>query len=190
MIRWLQRRINWTAIAAGSLAAAILHIGWTLAIPSLAHETPYSRLRGAVATNSMQLLPMARPGSQPMPFIAPDVRLALCPYVIPRGSQLDIAAQLPEPGWTLSLLDAEGSVFYSVAGQRTRRVDIKLSLIPPADRLFGFWFSNRGLSLDPSQLQSPTDYGLLVLTLKHCVKHSLRICDLRPQNLKRRAFDC
>jgi len=162
-MRDLFRRWFGFSFLVGLMGAAVVHVGYTLAVPMLANSSPYDQLRGGLAVNAFQVLPPARPGQQVLPFMAPDMMHAVCPFELGAG-QLLIKTRLPEAGWALSLIEPSGNVFYSVGGERERVIDIDLVLVPPAEKLFGFWPQSRGPIVDPNLVASTVQSGLLILS--------------------------
>ena len=70
-------------IVLACLAAAILHILATLAAPQFAGGTPFAKLTPIAPLHKFAVLPPispASPQSQPLAFMAPDVRYAICRY--------------------------------------------------------------------------------------------------------------
>lgn len=120
-------RVQIRVVIAALLAAAILHILTTLAAPRLAPSTAYTRLAKLLPVNSMQVLPPIAPGAQPLPFMGPDSRYAMCLFDTTKGA-VRITATLPGAGWSLSLFNDKGDSFYSSVAQPGRRTEVSLVL--------------------------------------------------------------
>lgn len=132
---WL-KRFNWRLVGATFCAASILHIMATLAAPSMVTVAPFDRLARKLPLNTMQILPPVTSNAQPLPFLAPDARYAMCRFDSTAGEIL-ISAVLPAPGWTLSLHSKEGENFYTAVAQPGRSTDVSLILIPTDERFTG-----------------------------------------------------
>ena len=76
----LLRRIELRAVLAALVAVAILHILATLAAPHFASAPAVARLAEALPLNSMKVLPPVGRSSQPVPYLAPDARYAMCRF--------------------------------------------------------------------------------------------------------------
>ena len=74
--QWLQTRARVLLIAV--LLAAILHIVATLIAPNIAGGTPFAKLRPVAPLHKVLVLPPVSPQNQPLAFMAPDVRYAMC----------------------------------------------------------------------------------------------------------------
>lgn len=124
--------INVPLVAAALFASAILHILATLATPLLTPTSAYDRLARALPVNSMQLLPEIAPGAQPLPFLSPDARYAVCHFDTSDGA-VALSAVLPEPGWMLALYSPQGEAFFTSVGTPVRRTEVSLLIVPGDD---------------------------------------------------------
>lgn len=150
-------------IVIAALTAAIVHILATLAAPRLAGSTPFARLKPIVPLHKFEVLAPVTAQTQPLPFMAPDVRYAMCRYDTAKGP-VSVNARLPGRGWTLSLYTPEGDNFYTAVGQDGQLNDIALQLTPVADRFLGLTPEARGkVSEATSTLSIPTGSGLAVV---------------------------
>ena len=135
MLKRLRARItsiNIPLTAAAVFAAAILHILATLATPQLAPSSGFSRLAGDLPENAMTILPPITPDAQPLPFMSPDARYAICRFDT-RDGAVNVSAILPEPGWTLALFSPEGDNFFTSVASPERRPEVSLVLVPGED---------------------------------------------------------
>jgi uncharacterized membrane protein len=157
------KNTNWRIIAAAFFAIAILHILATLVAPELTTSSGYDRLSRGLPVNKMQVLPPVAPGAQPLPFMSPDARYALCRFDTTDGS-VAVTAVLPGPGWTLALYSTEGENFYTSVAQPGRRTNVSLLLVPTDDRFIALAPQARG---EPAQADStlavPAQKGVVVL---------------------------
>ena len=148
---------------AACLAAAILHIVATLAAPRLAGGTPFARLSTITPLHTFQVLPPVSPQNQPLAFMAPDVRYAICRYDTGKGP-VSVTVRLPGRGWSVNLYSTEGDNFYTALGQDGPAIDIALQLTPIADRFLGLTPEARGkIAEATASLDIPTGRGMVVV---------------------------
>lgn len=124
--------INVPLVAAALFASGILHILATLATPLLTPSSGYGRVAGDLPENAMQILAPITPDAQPLPFLAPDARYAICRFDT-RDGVVNLSAVLPEPGWVLSLFSPAGDNFFNSVAGPGRRSEISLLLVPGDD---------------------------------------------------------
>jgi uncharacterized membrane protein len=150
-------------ILSALFAVVALHICATLAAPAMTLSTPYSRLVAGLPTNTMRILPTITPDTQPFPFLAPDVRIAVCKFDTSKQT-VQLNTSLLSLGWTLSLYNMDGESFYTAVGEPGRRVNIALILVPEQEQFQGLTPEARGerSELRP-ELRVPASKGLAVL---------------------------
>lgn len=124
--------INIPLAAAALFAAAILHILATLATPHLIPTSGYGRLADDLPENKMQILPPVAPDAQPLPFLSPDARYAVCRFDT-RDGAVSLSAMLPEPGWVLALFSPAGDNFFTSVASPERRAEVSILLVPGDD---------------------------------------------------------
>ncbi len=145
------------------VAAAILHILATLAAPQLSGVSPFSRLTPIAPLHTFQVLAPATPQAQPLPFLAPDMRYAICRYDTSKGP-VAVTASLPGRGWMLSLYTTQGDNFFTATGQDAQATDLNLLLTPTADRFLGLTPEARGRASEVTNaLTLSTGRGMAVL---------------------------
>ncbi|MDX2288567.1 MAG: hypothetical protein NW217_07070 [Hyphomicrobiaceae bacterium] len=138
----LKRYLPWPSgggmrlVFAALCGSGILHIVATLSAPQMLSRSAYARLSPTLPTNTMSVLPPISPVAQPLPFLSPATRLAVCHYDTARGP-VDLQVSLPGPGWMLSLHTPGGANIYSAAGQDGRPIVLKLRIVPSAERFMG-----------------------------------------------------
>lgn len=155
-------RVPWFTLLIALVAGGMIHIASTLIIPKIATGTAWQRLAGPLPVNTMVVLPPATPQKQVLPFIGPDVRLAVCRYDVSKGPVV-VTATLPDRGWTLGLYSSAGDNFYAVPAQDLRRLEVSFVLLPPAERLFGVFSWGRQPDASASQIVVPDGQGLIVI---------------------------
>jgi uncharacterized membrane protein len=145
------------------ISAAIVHILATFTAPMMAGSTPYVRLAQTAPLHAFTVLPPVTPQSQPLPFLGPDARYAVCRYDTGRGA-VAINARLPAKGWSLSLYSPEGDNTYTTLGQDGQQAVVALLLTPAADRFLGLTPEANGRVSDAqSALSLPGGRGLAVI---------------------------
>ncbi len=158
---WVQTRLRVLLVAI--LLAGILHILATLAAPRLAGNTPVARLAPMAPLHKFLVHPPLAPQNQPLAFMAPDMRYAMCRYDTAKGPVL-VSARLPGRGWALALYTPEGDNFYTAVGQEAQSTDITLQLEPIADRFLGLTPEARGRASEATaSLSLTTGKGLVVV---------------------------
>ena len=118
------------------VAAAIVHICATFIAMSDTRGSAYKRLAASLPLNTMRLLPPIAAGQQPLPFLSPDARYAICRYSSRQGP-VNVKALLPDLGWTLGIYNADGSTAYFAAGSAAHPTTVALTLLPGDDRFLG-----------------------------------------------------
>ncbi|MEQ1650594.1 MAG: DUF1254 domain-containing protein [Hyphomicrobiaceae bacterium] len=146
-----------TAVVTGGL----IHIGTTFAIPMLGHGSAFRHLR-SLPLNAMIVMPQQIPGSQILPFLAPDMLYAFCRYDV-RAAPLVVQARLPENGWSLALYTPQGDNFYAAPGQPQGAVEVSFVLAPATDRVINLLPNARRPDLKMNQVTAPQSEGLLVI---------------------------
>jgi uncharacterized membrane protein len=156
-------RVKLRVIAAALVAVVILHILATLAAPRLAPSTAYSRLADLLPVNSMKLLPVIAPGAQPLPFMGPDSRYAMCRFDSTKGP-VQITANLPGAGWSLSVFSDKGDSIYAAVAQPGRRTEVSLVLSTSDERFAGLTPQASGQSVkEDRSLSLPAKRGVAIL---------------------------
>ena len=129
---WLSlRTVYWGVV--GAVLGAILHVTYVLAAPHLATGTAWRQLSPQLPLNAMKMLPAVKPGAQPLPFLAPDVRYAMCRFDLGAGS-LEIKSRLLDPTWSISLFTANGENFSTFTTLDLMKPEIELVVVPNAER--------------------------------------------------------
>jgi uncharacterized membrane protein len=155
--------INIPLTAAALFAAAILHILATLATPYLTPSSGYSRLASDLPENRMTILPPVTAGAQPLPFLAPDARYAVCRFDTKNGS-VDLTAMLPEPGWVLAIFSPGGDNFFSSVASPDRGPQVSIKLVPGEETWRGSTESPLAAAVTrESTLTIPANTGIVLI---------------------------
>lgn len=154
-------RFAYTLLTA-TVAGGILHILVVFAVPTLGWGSAFSRLAADLPLNKMVILPASAPGRSVLPFLAPDMRYAMCRYEV-IGGPVKVTATLPEVGWSLAVYTPQGDNFYAAPAHETRRTDLAFTLLPASDRLINLTPGQRRADVDIGSVTSPSREGLIVL---------------------------
>ncbi len=159
---WI-RGLNGYLLLVALVAGGIIHIAATLVIPHFAQADAFQRLSQSLPVNRMRVLPPVDAANQPLPYLGPDVRLAICRYDISDGP-VAVTLTLPDKGWTLGLYTRRGDNYYVLPAQEARTGDITLTLIPPGERSFSLLtLGGKAPATSISQIESPEATGLIVI---------------------------
>jgi uncharacterized membrane protein len=140
------KNANWQLIIAAPVAAGILHICATFAAPYLTGASAYSRLAPALPLNKMEVLRPIKPGKEPIPFLSPDARYAMCKFDTSHGP-VNVAAMLPpDAGWTLTVHSQQGDNLYAAVSTPGRITPVSLVLVASDDRFLGVTPEARGIA--------------------------------------------
>ena len=161
-MKWIRGANLYTAVLA-LVTGGIVHISATLALPHFAKVSAFQRLTAALPVNTMQVLPAAGGDSSPIPYLGPDVRLAVCRYDV-AVNPLSLILTLPDQGWTLGLYTDRGDNFYVLPSQVQRLSEIKLTLIAKGERSFNLLTLGRPAAIQSiSQIEVPEPRGFAVI---------------------------
>ena len=158
--RWLDA-LGWRTLAGALLAAGIVHILATLAVPLLGAGSGFARLRQDLPANRMVVWPPSAPGKEPLPFLMPDALYAVCHYDLAHDS-LRVAVTLAHAGWLLSLHSAGGENFYAMPAQPLNHAEVSLTIVPGGDKL-EFVPQSRRPGVADASVASPTNEGLVIV---------------------------
>ena len=121
----------WTLywFVAGLLLGAVIHITTILALPIISEHKAWDRIGKNFKPNEMVLLPPVTPESQPLPFMAPDIRYAVCRFNI-KQHPLRVQAHLLNELWSVAIFNQKGENVYTLSGSglKSRNVEINISL--------------------------------------------------------------
>lgn len=137
-------KINWRMVLAGFCAVGTLHILAVFSEPHLARSNAYARMSPTLPLNKMVVLPLITSDAQPLPYLAPDARYAMCRFSTIDGP-VAVNAVLHGPGWLATVYNEEGaSLNTTVAVPERRETVVALRLMPSDDRFMGLTPQSRG----------------------------------------------
>lgn len=125
-------KINWRIVLAALFGMGILHILATLAAPQLAIATAFDRLQGVLPANRIVVLPPIEPGAQPLPFLSPALRYAMCRFDA-SAAPVAVEVELSDAGSSLTIYSTDGEAIYTAAAGDVPRHRV---LIQPTDGRF------------------------------------------------------
>lgn len=163
-IRDRLKKANWQLIIAAPIAAGILHICATLAAPYITAASAYSRLAPALPHNKFEVLAPVAPGAEPLPFLSPHARYAMCRYDATKGP-VTVSATLPaDPGWMLAVISPQGDNIYAAASSAERDTPISIVLVPSEEHFLGVTPEARGIARNEQPpVAIPTTEGIVVV---------------------------
>ncbi|KUO56999.1 MAG: hypothetical protein APF80_15435 [Alphaproteobacteria bacterium BRH_c36] len=150
-------------VAAALCAMGILHIAATLAAPMMMGRSAFDRLEPMLPVNTVIVLPPVTPATQPLPFLTPDVRYAMCRYDSAQAP-VGVSLELPGKGWSLALHTPEGDNVYAATGEDERVTSLRLRILPTAERFMGLTPESLGVADTTEKPQAVrSDRGIIVL---------------------------
>lgn len=155
IFRWLTkiRPPKLRIVLAALCAMGILHICATLTVPLFSVTTAFARLEPLLPVNEMKILPPVTPDAQPLPFLTPDVRYAMCRYDS-TGGPVTVTAILPGRGWSLALHTPNGDNVYAATGRDDQSTTLRLRIVPAEERFFGLSPEAQGIARPTSRMQT------------------------------------
>jgi uncharacterized membrane protein len=154
--------LSWQTVAVALVCGGIVHIAATLSVPQLATGGAVKRLLADLPVNKMRLVAPISAQHQPLPFMNPDTRLAVCRFDVGSGP-VAISALLPERGWSLGLYTLDGDNFYAVPAQDLRRAELRFVLVLPKEQPSSFLDFGRAPLAKASEITVPQREGLVVV---------------------------
>lgn len=155
--------LNWRIIGAALISVGILHICATLAAPFLGNASAYQRLAPTLPVNAMRVFPELTAETQPLPFLTPAFRYAMCRVDSSEGPVL-VKVVLPDRGWTVSLYSPDGDSLYAASGQLARPTEIALQVVSSDERFTGLTPESRGKARsDDTSLTVSAREGIVVV---------------------------
>jgi len=128
VLRWLGKlRIKPLWLVAAVLCGLLLHIGLVLALMHLWPNQAYAALAKLSASNQMIVLEPVSAGHQPLPFLSPAERYALCRFDLRKGP-VTINATLGDDDWLIAIYNPSGENVYAISGADLERRDVELVL--------------------------------------------------------------
>jgi len=122
-------KISWFTIAAGLVAAGVIHIAAVLGAPFLARQDAWGRLGQISALNQIYVMPPGAPDVTPLPMAAPDMGYAFCRFDLTDGNVV-FESTISGPVWSAAIHTRHGENFYVISGADIQRERIRMLLVP------------------------------------------------------------
>jgi len=160
------KRLSWYTALLALVVGGLIHIAATMIVPQLAKASAFQQLAQMLPVNRMRILPPIDAATQPLPYVGPDVRLAVCRFDV-GDSPVAVKVTLPDSGWMLALYTEWGDNFYVLPAQEGRAADLTLTLIPRGERSFSLLslggLGARTTQTSISQIEVPDRTGFAVV---------------------------
>jgi uncharacterized membrane protein len=153
-------RLAFTIIV-GVLLGGVVHLVSVLALPRIATQDAYSRLTPMTAPNAVTPLPLAEPGTSPMPFMDPAFATAICRYDLSEGP-LKLTVPVSQAYTSVSFYTRNEIAYYAINDRSAGKKVIELDLMTEAQHN-ELPEDEEVTSADRLIIDSPTSTGLIVL---------------------------
>jgi len=153
-------RLAFTIIV-GVLLGGVVHLVSVLALPRIATQDAYSRLTPMTALNAVTPLPLAEPGTSPMPFMDPAFATAICRYDLSEGP-LKLTVPVSQAYTSVSFYTRNELAYYAINDRSAGKKVIELDLMTEAQHS-ELPEDEEVTSADRLIIDSPTSTGLIVL---------------------------
>ena len=148
-------------IVAGVVLGLVVHLVSVLALPRIATQDAYSRLTPMTKLNGVTQLPLADPGTSPMPFMDPAFALAICRYDLSNGP-IKLAVPVSQAYTSVSFYTRNEVAYYAINDRSAGRKVIELDLMTE-DQHSALPEDEEVTAADRLIIDSPTTTGLIVL---------------------------
>ncbi|UPK33161.1 DUF1254 domain-containing protein [Bradyrhizobium sp. 186] len=118
-------------IVAGVVLGLIVHLVSVLTLPRIATQDAYSRLTPMTKLNGVTQLPLADPGTSPMPFMDPAFALATCRYDL-SGGPIKLTVPVSQAYTSVSFYTRNEIAYYAINDRSAGRKVIELDLMTEA----------------------------------------------------------
>lgn len=149
------------AIVGGLLLGGVVHLVSVLALPRIASMDAYSRLSRITTVNNVTALPLADPGSEPMPFMDPAFAAAVCRYDLASGP-IKLTVPVSQAYTSVSFYTRSDVAYYAINDRSAGRRVIELTLMTEAQHA-ELPEEEDVTAADRLIIDSPTPTGLIVL---------------------------
>jgi len=125
-------RIRPLWLAAAVLSGILLHLGLVLWATHLGLHRGFSTLAKLGPVNQMAVLAPVTAEIQPVAYLSPSERYAICRYDLRKGP-VTVKAKLGDDDWIVAVYDPNGANVFSVRGADLARREIELTLASKDD---------------------------------------------------------
>jgi uncharacterized membrane protein len=123
-------RRSWLFALGGLLVGGIVHIAVVMLVPSYASRDAFSSVGRFGPDGAFHVLPMAEPGTEPLPSLDPLMAHAVCRYSL-SARPVHVKAVLPDTFWSLAVFDRRGRNVYNLNDKSADRNGLDLVLANP-----------------------------------------------------------
>lgn len=152
------KTLYWAAV--GVLLGVILHISYVLAAPHLSTVTAWRQLSPLLPINEMKVLPPVRPGAQPLPFMTPDVRYAICRFDLAAGA-LQVKARVLDSTWSVIFFTAQGENFSTFTSSDLQKSELEMTVAATTEQSL-LQSVQTFLTRTQKEARGPRDPGIVV----------------------------
>ncbi|MGH1418201.1 MAG: DUF1254 domain-containing protein [Hyphomicrobiaceae bacterium] len=157
------KRMNWRVVIMALFCVGIIHITATLSAAQYGDHPGFKTLTENLPVNQIVVLPPVTPDQQPLAYMAPDTRYAVCRYDTTDGP-VEVEVLLPDDTWTVALHTPKGENIFAASGQGNGAETLKIKLVPSPDRFTGLTPEARGTSQEnPAELSVVTKRGVAIV---------------------------
>ena len=97
-------------------------------MPYVSKGNAWSRLEDTTKLNELAIVPQSGARANPITFMAPDVRYAICRYDLSNGP-LQLRAPLPNDLWSVALYSRYGENYYLISGRDVQSKAVNLLVV-------------------------------------------------------------
>lgn len=132
LVRKFRPNLLW--LTAAVLAAVLLHIGTVLTVMHFGTNSAFAALAQLGPVNQMTVLEPVSAGHQPLPFLSPAERYAICRFDLRKGP-VALDAKLGGDDWMIAVYSSKGVNEFAISGADLDRRDVEVVLTARDDGL-------------------------------------------------------
>lgn len=155
-------KLSWVHAAAALFLGAVIHIAVVLTLPHLASRNAWARLLPLSQENAVTLLPAPTPEEQSLPYMAPDIRYAVCRYDL-RDGPVRMAVHIPDELWMFAFYTRQGDNYYAITGGDIRRERVEFVISAEAQTLLELEMEATEEAENVIVVRAPEPTGLAVI---------------------------
>ena len=148
-------------ILAGILLGGIVHLVSVLALPMIANEDAYSRLKPLAKVNTVAQLALAAPDNKLMPYMDPAFAVAVCRYNLSNGP-IKLKVPVSQDYTSVSFYTRNDLAYYAINDRSAGKEVIVLDLMTEAQHN-ALPQDENITAADRLIVDSPTKTGLIVM---------------------------
>lgn len=148
-------------ILAGILLGGIVHLVSVLALPLIANEDAYSRLKPLAKVDTVTQLAEAAPNNKLMPYMDPALALAVCRYDLSNGP-IKLKVPVSQDYTSVSFYTRSDVAYYAINDRSAGKKVIVLDLMTEAQH-DALPQDENITAADRLIVDSPTETGLIVM---------------------------